>query len=56
MRTALLAAVSHDLRTPLASIKASVSTLRQTDVQWTAGGRGGAARHHRGLRPTGWTR
>jgi two-component system sensor histidine kinase KdpD len=36
MRTALLAAVSHDLRTPLASIKASVSTLRQTDVQWTA--------------------
>jgi two-component system sensor histidine kinase KdpD len=36
MRTALLAAVSHDLRTPLASIKASVSTLRQTDVDWTA--------------------
>jgi two-component system sensor histidine kinase KdpD len=35
MRTALLAAVSHDLRTPLASIKASVSTLRQTDVEWT---------------------
>ncbi|HEY1616210.1 MAG TPA: DUF4118 domain-containing protein [Streptosporangiaceae bacterium] len=35
MRTALLAAVSHDLRTPLASIKASVSTLRQTDVTWT---------------------
>ncbi|HEV3295685.1 MAG TPA: DUF4118 domain-containing protein [Streptosporangiaceae bacterium] len=35
MRTALLAAVSHDLRTPLASIKASVSTLRQTDVRWT---------------------
>jgi two-component system sensor histidine kinase KdpD len=36
MRTALLAAVSHDLRTPLASIKASASTLRQTDVEWTA--------------------
>ncbi len=35
MRTALLAAVSHDLRTPLASIKASVSSLRQTDVRWT---------------------
>jgi two-component system, OmpR family, sensor histidine kinase KdpD len=34
MRTALLAAVSHDLRTPLSSIKASVSTLRQTDVTW----------------------
>jgi two-component system, OmpR family, sensor histidine kinase KdpD len=36
MRTALLRAVSHDLRTPLASIKASVSSLRQTDVHWTA--------------------
>jgi two-component system sensor histidine kinase KdpD len=35
MRTALLRAVSHDLRTPLASIKASVSSLRQTDVHWT---------------------
>jgi two-component system, OmpR family, sensor histidine kinase KdpD len=35
MRTALLAAVSHDLRTPLASIKASVSSLRQTDVDWS---------------------
>ena len=35
MRTALLAAVSHDLRTPLASIKAAVSSLRQTDVEWS---------------------
>lgn len=35
MRTALLAAVSHDLRTPLASIKASVSSLRQTDVHYS---------------------
>jgi K+-sensing histidine kinase KdpD len=34
-RTALLAAVGHDLRTPLATIKASVSTLRQTDVAWS---------------------
>jgi len=34
MRTALLAAVSHDLRTPLASIKAGISSLRQTDVTW----------------------
>jgi len=33
IRAALLAALSHDLRTPLASIKASVSTLRQTDIQ-----------------------
>jgi two-component system, OmpR family, sensor histidine kinase KdpD len=36
IRTALLAAVSHDLRTPLASIKASVSSLRQGDVEWSA--------------------
>ena len=36
LRTALLAAVSHDLRTPLASIKASVTSLLQQDVQWTA--------------------
>jgi two-component system sensor histidine kinase KdpD len=35
MRTALLAAVSHDLRSPLASVKAAVGSLRQTDVQWT---------------------
>jgi two-component system sensor histidine kinase KdpD len=34
-RRALLAAVGHDLRTPLAGIKASVSTLRQTDVEWS---------------------
>jgi two-component system sensor histidine kinase KdpD len=35
MRTALLAAVSHDLRTPLASVKAGVSSLRQNDVAWS---------------------
>ena len=35
LRAAILAAVSHDLRTPLASIKASVSSLRQDDVAWT---------------------
>ena len=34
-RTALLAAVGHDLRTPLAGIKAAVSSLRQTDVEWS---------------------
>jgi two-component system, OmpR family, sensor histidine kinase KdpD len=34
MRTALLAAVSHDLRTPLASAKAAVTSLRSHDVQW----------------------
>ena len=35
IRTALLAAVSHDLRTPLAGIKASVSSLRSDDVEWS---------------------
>ena len=34
MRTALLAAVSHDLRTPLASAKAAVTSLRSDDIQW----------------------
>lgn len=34
-RTALLAAVGHDLRTPLAGVKAAVSSLRQTDVAWS---------------------
>lgn len=36
MKTALLHAVSHDLRTPLASIKANVSGLRQSDVTYSA--------------------
>jgi len=35
LRGALLQAVSHDLRTPLASIKASVSSLRQGDFEWS---------------------
>jgi two-component system sensor histidine kinase KdpD len=34
-RTALLNAVSHDLRTPIASAKAAVSSLRATDVTWS---------------------
>jgi two-component system sensor histidine kinase KdpD len=36
MRTTLLAGVGHDLRTPLAGIKAAASSLRQHDVAWTA--------------------
>ncbi|QDP98877.1 sensor histidine kinase KdpD [Microlunatus elymi] len=36
MRRTLLAAVSHDLRTPLASIKASVTSLQQHDVDFSA--------------------
>ncbi|WP_214415562.1 sensor histidine kinase [Sphaerisporangium fuscum] len=35
VRAALLAAVGHDLRTPLAGIKAAVSSLRQADVEWS---------------------
>jgi two-component system sensor histidine kinase KdpD len=35
LRTALLHAVSHDLRTPLSSIIASAGSLLQTDVQWS---------------------
>ena len=35
LKTALLRAVSHDLRTPLASIKASVSGLRQSGAAYT---------------------
>ncbi|WP_411073037.1 DUF4118 domain-containing protein [Streptomyces sp. cmx-4-25] len=35
IRTSLLAAVSHDLRTPLAGIKASVTSLRADDVEWS---------------------
>jgi two-component system, OmpR family, sensor histidine kinase KdpD len=34
LRDALLQAVSHDLRTPLAGIKASVSSLRDPEIEW----------------------
>lgn len=39
LKTALINAVSHDLRTPLASIIASAGSLRQEDVAWTEGER-----------------
>lgn len=35
LRRALLSAVSHDLRTPLAAAKAAVSSLRSTDVTFS---------------------
>jgi two-component system sensor histidine kinase KdpD len=35
LRSALLSAVSHDLRTPLASAKAAVASLRSQDVTFT---------------------
>lgn len=34
LRTAILRAVSHDLRTPLAAIKASATSLLRSDVDW----------------------
>jgi two-component system sensor histidine kinase KdpD len=34
LRAGLLQAVSHDLRTPLAAIKATITSLRQPDVTW----------------------
>lgn len=43
LRRALLNAVSHDLRTPLATIMASASSLRQNDVVWTEDERQGFA-------------
>ena len=39
-RTALLNALSHDLRNPIASAKAAVSSLRSTDVAWSEADRG----------------
>ncbi|MET8001661.1 DUF4118 domain-containing protein [Nonomuraea glycinis] len=47
MRTALLAAVSHDLRTPLASAKAAVDSLADPGIAWSGQDRAellGAAR------------
>jgi two-component system sensor histidine kinase KdpD len=43
LRTALLSSVSHDLRTPLTSIKAAASSLLQQDVQWDEEARRGFA-------------
>ena len=54
VRTAVLAALSHDLRTPLATIKASVSSLRDRLDRLVRGGPDGAAGgHRRGRRPAG---
>ena len=36
LKSALLAAVSHDLRTPLASIKASATSLLDDSIEWDA--------------------
>ncbi|MEO8286551.1 MAG: ATP-binding protein [Chloroflexota bacterium] len=34
LKSALMSAVSHDLRTPLASITASVTSLMEPDIEW----------------------
>jgi K+-sensing histidine kinase KdpD len=64
MRAALLAAVSHDLRSPLAAAAAAVSCLRSPDLQLMAGpvlimtGSGppapGSLPPRRYVRPCGW--
>jgi two-component system sensor histidine kinase KdpD len=36
LRTAILSAVSHDLRTPLAAIKAAATSVLSNDVDWSA--------------------
>ena len=43
LRTALINAVSHDLRTPLSSILASAGSLLQDDVRWSEAQRRGFA-------------
>lgn len=39
LRSALLAAVGHDLRTPLAAASAAATSLASSDVEWTPGQR-----------------
>ena len=43
LRAALLSSVSHDLRTPLSSIKAAAYSLQEKDVQWSDDDRSGFA-------------
>jgi two-component system, OmpR family, sensor histidine kinase KdpD len=35
MKTALMASISHDLKTPLASIKAAISSILNKEVRWS---------------------
>ncbi|MBI3165839.1 MAG: DUF4118 domain-containing protein, partial [Chloroflexi bacterium] len=39
LKSALLSSVSHELRSPLATIKASITSLRSGDVQWESSAR-----------------
>ena len=56
LRTAILSAVSHDLRTPLAGIKASVTSLLADDVDWPETERARVPRMRSTRTPTGSTR
>ena len=47
LRSALLTSISHDLKTPLASIMGAAGTLREFDGALDGAGKGGSARHHR---------
>lgn len=49
LRSALLSSVSHDLRTPLASITGAASTLEQSAGTHEAGGGGGGSTASQGL-------
>jgi K+-sensing histidine kinase KdpD len=44
LRAALLSAVSHDFRTPLAAIKAAAGSLTQPEVEWDGEDRSASAR------------
>ena len=46
LRTALLTSISHDLKTPLASILGSASTLRDYDKELDGDGKSGTALDH----------
>lgn len=39
LKTSLLSSVSHELRSPLAAVKASISSLRSGDVEWASDAR-----------------
>ena len=53
-RRALMGAASHDLRTPLASIKTAVSSMRQVDAQLESGRPRPAARSSLSFNRIAW--
>jgi len=55
LRSALLTSISHDLRTPLASVLGALTSLRSFNQQYDAGDARGAAGDGRRRRPSGST-